>query len=352
MKEQNIGTIGTLKISKRLQKIIDYLHYKIGATEWSGILFYKLVKGDIKDLGNLEFEATFMYPMNIGSSTYTEFDYTGELVTAYDVYEQGIEESTSLIHSHHSMQAFHSGTDLKELSDNADKYNYYISLVVNFSHTYCAKIAIPASTVITYTSWIKNTIGKLVSFIGERKEKELLLGDLTIVYEEECTNESWLDTRIKDLEEAKKKITISPFQQGRFGTDYDEYPVNFHKWLEKSNKVGVNFKENTVKPTTVKKDVTANQFLSALLQLDDTKLTNFETVLKDNLFLTSEDLDQLEEALSENLEIIHENVYGKDKDIRNTCIEALCELHTYSEKYSKYQVFDVLDLILCEYVAI
>jgi len=351
MKEQNIGTIGILKISKRLQKIIDYLHSKIDATEWSGILFYKLVKGDIKDLEELEFEATFMYPMNIGSSTYTEFDYTGELVTAYDIHEQGIEESTSLIHSHHSMQAFHSGTDLKELSDNADKYNYYISLVVNFSHTYCAKIAIPASTVITYTSWIKNTIGKLVSFIGERKEKELLLGDLTIVYEEECTNEEWLDTRIKSLKEEKKKVNLTPFQQGRFGIDYDEYSVNFNKWLEKSNKIPFTFKEDTVE-TTVKKYVTANQFLSALLHVDDTKLDDFETELNRNLRLTKNELDQLEEALSENLEIIHENVYGKDKDIRNTCIEALCELYTYSEKYSKYQVFDVLDLILCEYVAI
>ena len=98
MKEETIGNIGTLKISKNLQKIIDYLHYKVGATEWSGILFYKLTKGNIDKLKDLEFTADFLYPMNIGSSTYTEFDYNSDIINAYDVYSNGIEESTGLVH--------------------------------------------------------------------------------------------------------------------------------------------------------------------------------------------------------------------------------------------------------------
>lgn len=102
-REESLGIIGTLKITKNLQQIIDRLHYKIGATEWSGILFYKLISGDIKDLKNLVFEADFLYPMNIGSSAYTEFDYNSEVINAYDVFESGIEQSTGLVHSHHNM---------------------------------------------------------------------------------------------------------------------------------------------------------------------------------------------------------------------------------------------------------
>lgn len=96
--ELNIGDVGILKITPRLQKLIDYLHYKVGSTEWSGILFYKLTKGSIKNLKNLEFTADFVYPMNIGSSVYTEFDYNSDVIDAYDVYPEGEEMSTALVH--------------------------------------------------------------------------------------------------------------------------------------------------------------------------------------------------------------------------------------------------------------
>ena len=53
------------------------------------------------------------------------------------------------------MQSFFSGTDTEELLTNADKYYYYLSLIVNFDGNYCAKIAFPSETseqVITYKS--------------------------------------------------------------------------------------------------------------------------------------------------------------------------------------------------------
>jgi hypothetical protein len=105
-KEVNIGNIGELIITKDLQKIIDYLHFKVKNTEWSGVLFYKLIEGDIKDLKNLKFKADFMYPMNIGNAAFTSFEYTGDLMNAYDVYEDGMESTMGLIHTHHSMSKF------------------------------------------------------------------------------------------------------------------------------------------------------------------------------------------------------------------------------------------------------
>jgi hypothetical protein len=339
MKEENIGVIGTLKISKRLQKIIDYLHYKIGSVEWSGVLYYKLTKGNLEDLEDLEFEATFMYPMNIGSSTYTEFDYNGELVSAYDIFEEGLEQSTSLIHTHHSMGAFHSGTDLKELTDNADKYNYYLSLVVNFSHTYCAKLAIPSTEIVNYTSYIKNQEGKLVNFHGEREEKILLIGDLNIVFEEEVTNESWLDERIKTLQEKSKEQKIRFKDANVFDIGLPNFGFD-------------RFKENLKSSISATTEVTTDKFLASLLSLNEKITDSFEAILKLHLDATEEELDILEEALESNYEIIHENLYGMDADIRSDSINALHELNKYLSKYGKYKIFDVLDLILSSYVAI
>ena len=46
------------------------------------------------------------------------------------------------IHSHHNMSTFFSGTDTDELHENAVNYLYYLSLIVNFSGKYSAKIAV------------------------------------------------------------------------------------------------------------------------------------------------------------------------------------------------------------------
>ena len=127
---QSIGTVGKIIIPEKIQKYIDTLHKYVGATEWSGILFYKLTKGNIKKFKDLEFTVQFIYPMNIGSSAYTEFDYNSQVMNAYDLQEDLIECSSSLIHSHHNMSAFFSGTDTDELLSNASNFNYYISLLI------------------------------------------------------------------------------------------------------------------------------------------------------------------------------------------------------------------------------
>lgn len=52
---------------------------------------------------------------------------------------------TNLIHSHHNMTCFFSGTDMSELHDNAPNHNYYLSLIVNYKedtgNNWCAKVA-------------------------------------------------------------------------------------------------------------------------------------------------------------------------------------------------------------------
>ena len=49
--------IGKIIITKQVSDIIDTLHNKIGAKEWSGVLFYTLKSGKIQNLKDLVFEA-------------------------------------------------------------------------------------------------------------------------------------------------------------------------------------------------------------------------------------------------------------------------------------------------------
>lgn len=89
-----------LIISKELQNQIIYLHKEIGNTEWSGILFSKVLKGNIEDYKNMIIKAENVYPMNIGSSTYTEYDFGSELIDALDENPKRESMKISQIHSH------------------------------------------------------------------------------------------------------------------------------------------------------------------------------------------------------------------------------------------------------------
>jgi hypothetical protein len=322
-REVSLGEIGILKISTSLQKIIDYLHYKIGSTEWSGILFYKLTKGDIKDLRNLEFIADFLYPMNIGSSAYTEFDYSGDIIDAYDIYQEGIEQSTGLVHSHHSMESFFSGTDTSELKDNAGHYNFYISLIVNFAHEYCAKVAFPSKTTVISEFSIKDTLGKLFKRKSQKKENTLLTGDLKVVIEGEVEKPAWLENRVKNLEVKKAGIPVFTSYSNinsDIGTGYTPYQGNPRVYNDldwkpdySSNPNNNNFKKDW--KTSPMQNRSA-KFLSALISLKhtDTNANLYQTFQELNL-LAEDELTQFEVAFESQVEPIHSAIYGKETDL-------------------------------------
>lgn len=211
VKKINIPKVGKLVLSDKVKEYIDCLHKRIGATEWSGMLFYKIESGDIKTMKDIVFKSDFIYPRDIGSSAYTETVADGDVSDAYDIYEDGIECSVGLIHSHHNMNCFFSSTDSDELLSNAKLYNYYISLIVNFDGKYCAKIAFPGKQKFTSTTTLIDSDGKPydVSLSGE--SDVIFIGDLDVDYNrKELIIEEWLDLKIKSLQEAKKSKSIFP----------------------------------------------------------------------------------------------------------------------------------------------
>ena len=214
-KEIKIPKVGKLILSDKVIEYINALHNKVGALEWSGMLFYKIIEGDIKSMKDMVFRSDFIYPRNIGNATYTSTEAGGDISDAYDIYEDGIECSTGLIHTHHRMNAFFSGTDKDELIDNAKIYNYYLSLIVNFDGEYCAKIAFPGTERVNSTIEMTDSDGNKFEVASEELNEVVLIGDVDVEYNRiEPPVEEWLDIKIKELKEASKpKIVHSHFNE-------------------------------------------------------------------------------------------------------------------------------------------
>ena len=102
-------------------------------TEWSGPAWYKLEED--------EWNLIYFIPIDLGSHSATEFEgkdllkITKEVQKTVDITGcyQGI------IHSHHNMGAFHSGTDDTELKDGANRVGYPSLVVAHTGVTHAFK---------------------------------------------------------------------------------------------------------------------------------------------------------------------------------------------------------------------
>jgi proteasome lid subunit RPN8/RPN11 len=211
-KVKELGKVGIINIPKKVEDIIDILHARTNNLEWSGILFFKPTHKTASNLlkfKDLEFDVEFIYPMDIGSHTFTAFKYDQDILGAYELDDKLLEINTGLVHSHASMNTFFSGTDTEELLTNAVNYNYYISLIVNKGKEYCCKIAFPSKNSIVNTYTLKNHKGKEIKVQELKDEVEILVGDLTPVIKTPVKNIPWLSDRISTIKENKQNLANS-----------------------------------------------------------------------------------------------------------------------------------------------
>lgn len=146
-----IEKINKLVITSELQSKIEYLCNKINDVEWSGLLVYKLIYNEDKSISH--FEAFDIIPMNKGSKTYTSFNisepkrdssgYEDAMIDYFMLHSEAITDNwkIGLIHSHNTMSAFFSGTDIDEINTNCKGHDFYLSLIVNNEYQYVAKTA-------------------------------------------------------------------------------------------------------------------------------------------------------------------------------------------------------------------
>lgn len=137
-----------LLISELLESKIRFLCNKFKTTEWSGVLFYKVTDDLTKD--NCKIMAEDVLLMDIGSTVSTSFK-LNPIVTNYMVKNNLLDYNIGLIHSHHQMETFFSGTDISTLISESKETNHFLSVIVNNAGTYNGYI----TKKVTYVDTIK-----------------------------------------------------------------------------------------------------------------------------------------------------------------------------------------------------
>lgn len=200
---------GQLHLSPEIITQINYLHGKVGKEEWSGMLMYDVRSGSPADVENFILDAKHVFLMDIGTAAYTEYEADGDIVDIYDNIEEAMEWKTGHIHTHHSMEAYFSGTDMSELNDNVDKHNYYLSLIVNMAQRPTAKVAflsnVHTSSKMNYT----DDGGTIQHFKTDEVEQVMVTIDMDIYYDYDSdfffNRYDQVIDKAKKAEEAKKK---------------------------------------------------------------------------------------------------------------------------------------------------
>ncbi len=208
-----------LVISSELASQILFNHLSNPTVEWSGFLFYQVEEGSLEDIAKLKLKAVRMYLHDIGTAGYTSFEMTPEKVvdmaTSVPEYE---ESKMGIIHTHHNMSCFFSGTDQDELQENAEAHIYYLSLIVNHKGPWCARIAIPAvrknNTVILRRD---EETGEKREFpenvLSQDAEEEVLyIADCSITHE----LQPWYIENLDKIEEEARRPAPVVYNQAGF----------------------------------------------------------------------------------------------------------------------------------------
>lgn len=249
--EQENHTIFDMIIPRNVESKIRHLCSIIHDVEWSGVLFYT-PEGSLDD-GTFKVTCKDIFVMDVGSSTYTEYNDSPDILTYrvhHDLLDPSIQEG--LIHSHNNMAAFFSGTDVSTLKENGEKMNHFVSLIVNNAGNYVARVTrriIKESQIEADIKYVDNTYyntynGEKVIIEeatereetkkGSKKEENVEWFDFNIIKEAVFNDFSELDTRIHEIKKSKSKTIVSKdYYKGGSKESYpklfDDYDYRYSK---------------------------------------------------------------------------------------------------------------------------
>lgn len=104
--------------------------------EWSGAAFYTY----IRENGKVTLIVKDFFLQDVGSQVYTEYDLNGDVAAYYaDHIDYLFGCKVGGLHSHNTMAAFFSGTDMATLYEVGKGMNNLLSIIVNNAGTYSAK---------------------------------------------------------------------------------------------------------------------------------------------------------------------------------------------------------------------
>lgn len=239
-----------LIVPRKVEEKIRYLCRKFPTLEWSGILFTSH-EGNFED-GNLVITCQDIYPMDLGSGTFTSFkmdeSVAGYIADNFDLFGCDM----NLIHSHNQMSAFFSGTDTSTLQSEGNDQNCFVSLIVNNAGSYCAAIT---RKVQSKSEIVTKSLGTSYEFFGEGsvKTEEDNMSESTQIVDKEVIEYfmldievehvdnplAYLDTRFEEIQSTKKKnVTINPLITVK---ESDDKPS--HNWWYSKRKQSAETKE-------------------------------------------------------------------------------------------------------------
>lgn len=172
----------TVLVTDKIFRQIQIMHNLAKGNEWSGILFYRIISGEIDDPANLVLRLEEVLPMDIGNPTYTEYDFDLLDPVVSDAIERTLEDPSlkyGHMHSHQDMNCFFSGTDVDECEDNADKYDHYVSIIINkkndMEKNWCGRICIngeeEVSGNVSVTTKYNSGLGRVETTPISKKER-------------------------------------------------------------------------------------------------------------------------------------------------------------------------------------
>lgn len=117
------------------------LHTKFKNLEWSGWIFYNTV-GSLENPDTMCINITDFILLDIGSGAFTSIDPTGEqIANIYIDRPHLMGMQYGILHTHHSMSLFFSGTDTDTLLNCANQFDFLLSVIVNHKDHPIAKIS-------------------------------------------------------------------------------------------------------------------------------------------------------------------------------------------------------------------
>ena len=356
------GNKGTLCLSPELKSQIDTFHSFAGSTEWSGILLYTIDKGDIFDPAKLQITAKGMFPMDIGSPGYTEYEFDEYTLDMYDFYPDALKEEWRLghIHTHHNMQAYFSGTDLQELRDNIDNHVYYLSLIVNFKGEYCAKICVKGSRTVKENSVLEykgllSDESTIQRHKQEREEDIVYAVDMDIKISESTSGPSFIDEliKLKDRQKVQKTSYTNTYGRGAYGNNtpsvHPDYKSSQLDIWGGNNLSSIGHTENGFSGT----ERETNTFIARLINVDP----NFklESTIENEIKVMKKKYDNMTAAdqalylsyLNDNITLVLSTIslesrssISQEEKTRDLCEEAIMVLEVWTSSSYGYNQYE------------
>lgn len=222
-----------LIIPADVEKKIRHLCNRVHSVEWSGTLFYTY-SGTYED-GTLEIRCVDIFPMDIGTSAYTEFDMSPDVIAYMTGHPELLDCQVGLIHSHNNMATFFSGTDTTTLREEGNDRNHFVSLIVNNEGIYTAaitrKIIERKVTNTTFSYKTFDNIEKTGTRTTEVEEEVIAYNMLDIIKEGEVIEPFLeIDERLNVIRKNKDKVK-------KASTPSTYYPFTPLRYSEKGEKI-------------------------------------------------------------------------------------------------------------------